>query len=152
MLGNREDAEEATQDVFLNIHRNLADFRGESSISTWIYRITYNICLRRREQMASQNRVFSESADRDAEFADESPDAHEIIAKREMSVLLQEAIAQLPTNEAAVITLLYLEEKTYAEIGEILSMPAGTVATSLHRGRNRLRSIIKEMEDDMRSM
>lgn len=140
MLGTREDAEEATTDVFLKIHNGLAGFRGDAQITTWIWRITTNVCLSRR----AKKKI--ETVPMDNDLAGENPDAEQMSPSPEELFLREEAredlgraIAKLPEQEGAIITLFYLEGMKYDEIATILSLPAGTVATALHRGRERLR-------------
>jgi RNA polymerase sigma-70 factor (ECF subfamily) len=137
MLGSREEAEEAAQDVFLRIHRSLGGFQGRAKISTWIWRITTNVCLSRRELKRTPV-ITSLDEDGAAEVLDENPDPESSFIVREESDRLGRSIAALPDKEAAAITLYYLEGMDYKEIAEILDIPAGSVATALHRGRERL--------------
>ena len=124
MLGSREEAEEAAQDVFLRIHRSLAGFGGRAKISTWIWRITTNVCLSRREaQRKSMTVPLDEGAA--AEVSDESPDPECSFIVREEKDRLGRSIASLPDREAAAITLYYIEGMDYKEIAAILDMPAG---------------------------
>ena len=75
MLGNHEDAEEAAQDIFLNIYRSLDNFRGESKMSTWIYHITSNVCISRLRKKQLDTRSFDEPFGEDgATLADMIPD------------------------------------------------------------------------------
>lgn len=145
VLGNREDAEEATIDVFMRIHRGLGDFRGESQLSTWIWRITANVCLTRK----ARRKIHMVSLDA-GEFRDDPRD-DERNSNPEERFLAQEGgeelaglIAELPAQEASAIALFYLEEMKYHEISAILQIPPGTVATLLHRGRERLRKRVCE--------
>ncbi len=137
MLGSREEAEEAAQDVFLRIHRSLGGFQGKARISTWVWRITTNVCLSRREiqRKSAAASVDPESA---AEVPDESPDPEHSFIVREESDRLGRLIASLPDREAAAITLYYLEGMDYREIARVLDLPAGSIASALHRGRERL--------------
>ncbi len=137
MLGSREEAEEAAQDVFLRIHRSLGGFQGKARISTWVWRITTNVCLTRRE-MQRKSVTASLDPDSAAELPDESPDPESSFIVREESDRLGRVIASLPDREAAVITLYYLEGMDYKEIARVLDLPAGSIATALHRGRERL--------------
>jgi RNA polymerase sigma-70 factor (ECF subfamily) len=140
MLGNREDAEEATMDVFLKIHHGLADFRGDAQLSTWIWRITTNACLSRRAKRREQTiSVESENVEEVMADLDPASNPEEVFLKEEMREALAYSIAELPEQEAAAITLFYLEGMKYEEIATILGVPMGTVATSVHRGRERLR-------------
>lgn len=137
MLGSREEAEEAAQDVFLRIHRSLGAFQGKAKISTWIWRITTNVCLSRREvqRKSMTTRLDPESS---ADVPDESPDPECSFIVREERDRLGRLIASLPDREAAAITLYYMEGMDYKDIAGILDIPAGSVATALHRGRERL--------------
>jgi RNA polymerase sigma-70 factor (ECF subfamily) len=140
MLGNREDAEEATMDVFLKIHHGLADFRGDAQLSTWIWRITTNACLSRRAKRREQTiSVESENVEEVMADLDPASNPEEVFLKEEMREALAYSIAELPEQEAAAITLFYLEGMKYEEIAAILGVPMGTVGTAVHRGRERLR-------------
>lgn len=137
MLGSREEAEEAAQDVFLRIHRSLGGFQGKAKISTWVWRITTNVCLNRRE-MKRAPETASLDPETAAEVPDDNPDPEHSFIVREESERLGAMIASLPDREAAVITLYYLEGMDYKEIARSLDLSAGSVATALHRGRERL--------------
>jgi RNA polymerase sigma-70 factor (ECF subfamily) len=143
VLGNREDAEEAVTDVFMRIHRGLSDFRGESQLSTWIWRITANVCLTRK----AGKRVHMVSLDA-GEFRDDPRDdeldsnPEERLFAQAEGERLASLIAELPDQEALAIALFYLQEMKYNEISAILQIPSGSVATLLHRGRERLRKRI----------
>lgn len=145
-LGNREDAEDATQEVFLRVHRSLDRFRGDSTISTWIFRITYNVCMTVRESRSF--RKHAELPD-EGNIEDEDPVSNPVrhIEAKDSSDRLTSAIARLSPHESAAITLFYMDDKSYDEIAAILDIPRGTVSTALHRGRERLREIL---QDDMR--
>ncbi len=149
ILGNRADAEEAVQDIFMIVHKKLDSFRGESALSTWIYTITFRACLRRR---AGPKKWFvsldDEEADRAVALPHPDPDPEALSITHETNVMLSGCIALLPPHEAAAITLYYMEEKNYDEIGTILAMPPGTVATTLHRARRHLHTLITDADKD----
>lgn len=140
MLGNREDSEEATMDVFMRVHHGLADFRGDAQLSTWIWKITTNVCLSRRARKKEQT-VSTETENIEDVIADLDPNSNPemVFLKEETREELAGSIAELPEQEAAAITLFYLDGMKYEEIATILDMPMGTVATAVHRGRERLR-------------
>lgn len=138
MLGNREDAEEAMMDVFLKIHKGLSDFRGDAKLSTWIWRITVNVCLSRRSKRKVET-VLTDSDNPEETIVDPSMNPEEHLLKEESREELARLIAELPEQEASAIALFYLDGMNYGEITAILSIPAGTVATALHRGREKLR-------------
>ncbi len=143
VLGNREQAEEATQDVFLKIYRSLNSFRGESAISTWIWRITANTCITH----ASKSRPEILPLDIDAmdSISDGEPNPEQELIRHEVHNEIADAIGRLPFREATAITLFYLEGMDYNEISTILEIPAGSVATALHRGRERLRHTLQSL-------
>lgn len=149
VLGNVEEAEEATQDVFLRIHRSLHSFRGDAVLSTWIWKITLNVCLTRRERLETMRRRRDPGDILEMHLpGDKSENAHEQVVRREQAEAVGRTISRLPQREATVITMFYLQEMTYAEISEILNIPPGSVATVLHRGRERLRKLLIGQPDE----
>jgi RNA polymerase sigma-70 factor, ECF subfamily len=145
ILGSRQDAEDATQEVFLKLYRALGDFRGESQIATWIYRITFNVCVSMRQKRRRDHPLALEAEDeRLSEIPDPGAGPDDRLAERDRRERLATCIAELPEREAAAITLFYMEEKSYADISRILEIPTGSVATALHNGRERLRRLLKE--------
>lgn len=150
ILGNKEDAEEATQDVFMRILNSLDDFRGDSSLATWIWRITANVCLSRRKKKTidtvSLNKIEFDPPDGRTEQY--SRQERSFFA-RERADIINRYISSLPPGESAVITLFYLEELSYEEISEVLKMPMGTVSTALHRGRQRLGELLRGKKGEL---
>jgi RNA polymerase sigma-70 factor (ECF subfamily) len=140
MLGNSEDSEEATMDVFMRVHHGLAEFRGDAQMSTWIWKITTNVCLSRRAKRRGGT-VSLETENVEEVIADLDPTSNPemVFLKEETREGLAGSIAELPEQEAAAITLFYLDGLKYEEIATILDSPMGTVATAVHRGRERLR-------------
>jgi len=142
MLNNREDAEEAMQDVFLRVHRSFGTFRGDAEFSTWLWRITVNVCLSRRgSRWKRRERIQVERISDD--IPDDAPGPDELLSRREERRRIAVLIARLPGREAAALTLYYMEELDYATIGRILRIPPGSVATALHRGRERLGKMLR---------
>ena len=140
MLGNREDAEESTQDIFLNIYRSLDNFRGESKISTWIYHITSNVCISRLRKKQLDTRSFDEPFGEDgATLADIIPDtgAHPetLLESEETAMTVRAQVRKLPPEWAMAISLCHFDELSYEEIAAVMEIPKATVATYIHRGR-----------------
>jgi len=139
ILKTREDAEEVAQDVFVKAYRSLADFKGDSKFSTWIYTIAHHSCLSflRKNKLQVQSLdvepVFHQADSRAGYF---SADSIELKSKIK---LVSEAIQLLSTEDAQVITLFYKSEQSLEEIGHILGIEANTVKVRLHRARTRLR-------------
>jgi RNA polymerase sigma-70 factor (ECF subfamily) len=145
ILGNREDAEEATYDVFLRVYYGLKDFRGEAQLSTWIWRITVNLCLSRKRKKNIPTQTLNDDPS-SLSFSDTTLEANPELwtQHHERREYLTDMISTLPEREAAVITLFYLEGMGYEEIAEILQIPSGSVATALHRGRERLHKLMQQ--------
>ncbi len=138
MLNSREDAEEATQDVFRKVHAGLGDFRGDAKLSTWIWRITANVCLTRLAKKRMDTVLLAgDPADEDC-----SSNPERALIGSEERKRLAELISALDPREASAINLFYYEGMRYDEISETLGVPPGTVATMLHRGRERLRAML----------
>lgn len=145
ILGSRQDAEDATQEVFLKVYNGLSDFRGEAQIATWIFRITFNVCVAIRQGRRSDLTSLSEvDGSNVSDLPDPRPGPDEKLAGRDRLERIGALIAQLPEREAAAITLFYMEDKSYADVSRILDIPAGSVATALHNGRERLRKLLKK--------
>jgi len=130
LLGNQASAEDATQEIFLKTWRALPGFRGQSSVSTWIYAIARNTCLTRR-RMEGARRVFSLDEARAAEIpSHQSPDGP--------GADLRAQIARLPPKYGSVLVLFYLEDRSYQQVALALDLPLGTVKTYLHRAKKEL--------------
>ena len=144
MLGNREDAEEATQDIFLSVHGALDNFRGDSKISTWIYRITSNECISRLRKKQLDMRSLDEPVgdDRDTMFGDFIPsnkaDPEELLESGETAKLIRSKVRDLPPDWAMAVSLYHFDDLSYDEIAEVMGIPKATVATYIFRGRKKL--------------
>jgi len=145
ILGNKQDAEDATQDVFVTFHRKAGDFRGEAKMSTWLYRIAVNASLNmvRKRRFVSFFDVFSLlNSDGDhTEYEPRSPDWYrpdkQFENKREQE-LLDKALAKLPASQRAAFTLKKFEGLSYQEIALILSTSLSSVESLIHRARKNL--------------
>ena len=143
MLGNHEDAEEAAQDIFLSIYRSLDKFRQESKMSTWIYRITSNVCISRLRKKQLVIQSLDEPFDEDGttladELYEKDSDPETLLETGETAEIVRSQVRQLPPNWAMAISLFYFDELSYDEIAEILEIPRATVATYIFRGRKQL--------------
>ena len=139
MIKSREDAEEVAQDVFVKTYRSLANFRGESKFSTWLYTITNTTCitfLRKKKlevHSLDNEKVFEVADSRDSGFR-----ANMIEQKSRVS-MVNRAIAMLNPDDAEIITLFYKAEQTLDEIARILKIEVNTAKVRLHRARGRLK-------------
>jgi RNA polymerase sigma factor (sigma-70 family) len=136
---NREDAEEIAQDIFVKAYRSLADFRGASKFSTWLYTIVRTSCitfLRKRKM----HTVSLDNEKASAEWEDrESGFRANTIEQRSRHGMINEAIRLLAPDDNQVITLFYKGEQSLEEIGKIMGLDPNTVKVRLHRARQRLK-------------
>jgi len=136
---NREDAEEIAQDVFVKAYRSLADFRGESKFTTWLYTIVTTTCitfLRRKKldvHSLDNEKVFEVADSQNSSFR-----ANQVEQKSKVQ-MINEAIKLLSVDDARIITLFYQGEQSLEEIGRIIGAEPNTVKVKLHRARQRLK-------------
>lgn len=133
MLKNKEDTEEVTQDVFIKALKKLPGFRKESKFSTWLYRIAYNESisfLRRQRNLQSLD--------------DNSPEpqiearAIDSLKEEERLRYIQQALDQLQAEDAAILTMFYLQDLSLQEIADITGQQSNTLKVRLHRARKRM--------------
>ncbi len=148
MIGDREEALDLSQEIFVSVHGSVARFRGDSRLSTWIFRIARNHCLNRLKYLGRRERGRStELSDVDegelASHNDAQP-ADEQISARETQKLVQTAIAELPEEYRLLVVLRDVEGLSYSEIAAITDQPEGTVKSRLHRARSALADLIEK--------
>ena len=136
---NREDAEEVAQDIFIKAYKSLADFKGNSKFSTWLYTIVYttSITFLRKKRLETTS-IDDENTFLQLENQDSAFNANTIEHKSKMAMLNQ-AISMLSADDAQLITLFYKGEQSLEEIGTVLGVEANTVKVRLHRARTRLK-------------
>lgn len=152
MLGDREEALDLSQEVFASIHASVARFRGESRLSTWIFRVAKNHCLNRLKylQRRHRNRSTEISSVPESELEacapSRRPDEH--IAESELRALVRRGIALLDEEHRLLLVLRDIEGLSYHEIAEITEQPEGTVKSRLHRARASLARIVAQLEKE----
>ncbi|OAV74689.1 Sigma-24 [Bacteroidales bacterium Barb7] len=139
IVGNREDAEELTQDVFMKVYRSLPAFKGDSSFPTWLYRIAYNTAISETRRKKYEFPAIEESLL--ANISEEETDLSE------QTDHLEAALALLPLDERAVILLYYMEDKAVEEVSAITGLSASNVKTKLFRIRKKLFVLLKRLEE-----
>lgn len=148
MVRKREEAHEVAQDCFLKAFRSLSEFRGESKFTTWLYRIVYTTSLnhlrRKNPELLSTDDELHPVALPDAG----TPDAGWLIEREERNFSLRSAIAELSPDDAAIITLFYLQEQSLEEIGEITGISLTNAKTKLCRARQRLKTLLNDRAFD----
>ena len=134
MLGDRALAEETAQEVFIRVWKGLGSYRGQSSVSTWIYAIARNTCLTALRMKAAHATVSLESPG----VAAEAEARHAPAPARSGGPDVLAAVAQLPEKHRQALLLYHMEERSYEEVAAMLDLPMGTVKTYLHRARREL--------------
>jgi RNA polymerase sigma-70 factor (ECF subfamily) len=130
MLGNPEDARDTSQDVFLTCLRKLSGFRGASTFTTWLHRITVNACYD-----ALRKRGREELVGDDQGGFPERPGSSDLADEAAMALDIQRALLRVPEEFRVVLVMHDVQAIPYDEIAEALGAPVGTVKSRLHRGR-----------------
>ena len=153
-LGNRVDAYDLTQETFIRLYRSLPRFRGESSLMTWLYRITVNVCRDELRRQKRRNIVFAgfvEDKKADTENNNvyrnylhagvSSPE--EILERKEFCSTVQLCLHSLPEKYRLILVMREIRGMSYKEIAEILQCPRGTVKSRLYSARQVFRKRFK---------
>lgn len=158
MLSNPDIAYDAAQETFLRIFKSISKFKMEAKFSTWIYRITSNVCIdiirknRKNEYntISIDKKIHLSEGDITLELKDDSLEPDELYEKSQKEKMLMELINELPEEQKQIIVLRDIQDMSYFEISNILKLPEGTVKSRLNRTRLKLRSRItsdKELSD-----
>ena len=143
MCGNREDAQDCLQDAMIRIYKALPTFKGQSSFSTWAYRITMNTCLddlrRKKTRQASS---LDAMLDLGWSPADEENTPERSYGEKEVRRELSKAIQSLPEDMRAAVVLRDVQGFSYEEIASMLNINIGTIKSRISRGREKLREIL----------
>jgi RNA polymerase sigma-70 factor (ECF subfamily) len=149
LLGDRDEALDLSQDVFLRVFRTIHRFRGHSSLRTWIYRIAVNQARNRHRFWRRRHRADQVSLDAHvAAHGDclSGPDAgpDRVLAQKELAFRLQHALDRLPFDQRTAIVLREVDGLSYEEIAYSLRVAVGTVKSRLTRARQSLRTALRE--------
>jgi RNA polymerase sigma-70 factor, ECF subfamily len=151
-LGDRQEANDSAQDVFIKVFRSLKKFRFESTFSTWLYRIAANTCKNRlkssyfrhqKKRVRFDNPGETQDGQYAAEIHDKTPSPMVELEKKERMMLIQKAIASLPTDQSTVVVLRDIEGLSYEEVANITGLNFGTVKSRLSRARQQLRKKLR---------
>ena len=146
IVGDEEDADDVAQEAFVRAYRALPRFRGDSKFSSWLYRIATNRALTHLKKRKRRAQTVDIDAGPHIEAAAiegthvESPE--KFVLDDEFRRGVREAVKELPSKYRVVVTLFYLEERSYKEVAETLGIPMGTLKTHLHRARALLKEIL----------
>ncbi len=122
MLGDRVEAEDLAQDVFVKVYRSMKGFRGDSLFSTWLYRITANSCLNHRRKGGQENRIVEFSEESGSIVSECESNPHSLLEEKELKLCLERAIEELPQEQRIVLLLRDVEGLSYEAIAESLEL------------------------------
>lgn len=158
LLNNTEDANDAVQQILIQVYRSLSGLGNPASFRSWLFMIARNKCidqLRRKSSLSFSD--FGDATGMDGGdddegedfsplqyFRDPSPLPDEVIERHETQRILREAIARLPERPRQVVALRYTTDLSFAEIGEVLNMNENTAKTLFQRAKNQLRYYLKQ--------
>jgi len=154
MLGRREEAEDVAQEVFVQVFKAIDQFRGDSKLSTWVYRIAVNLCKNRSKYLSRRHAGEQDDVDdvldrqaltsaKGVSVGDVSrPD--ELVEGMQMEVIVKRAIAQVDPEFREVLILRDVEDMVYEDIAAVTGLPEGTVKSRIHRGRAQLRALVEK--------
>ncbi len=157
MLGNHEEAEDLSQDVFVTVFKSIDKFRGDSKLSTWLYRIAANQCKNRYKYLARRQfhaaKPLDELSERDAAGRDGGPvmplqaqisEPDKIVEGKRLEEAIQREIAALEDEQRLLVILRDIQGLSYHEMATITELPEGTVKSRLHRARMNLKKRLKK--------
>lgn len=153
MVKGREDAEEVAQDVFIKAYRYLADFRGASKFSTWLYTIVNNTCITwLRKKKLDVHSLDNEQVFARADNIDSGARA-DLVEQKSRQAMVNEAIALLNRDDAEIITLFYKAEQSLEETAQVLGIEVNAAKVRLHRARGRLKEKMEtHFQEEVRNL
>jgi RNA polymerase sigma-70 factor (ECF subfamily) len=145
MLGDQQDALDASQEAFFRAYRALDSFRGDSKFSVWLYRLASNVCLdmlRKRSQ--AQVVSLSDEEGEELSIPDSSPGPEAALEKKELRRMVRQGLAQLDPAFRQVLILREISGLSYEEIAAVTGLEPGTVKSRIFRARKKLAAILME--------
>ena len=142
MMGNPTEAEDMTQEVFLQLFNKIGMFRGESAFTTWLHRMTVNQVLMHFRKKSTRSELLTDEGETPVQIVKgtENPGAAPVIDR----IGLENALKQLPTGYRTVFVLHDVEGYEHYEIAEMLGIAEGTSKSQLHKARLKLRQLIRQ--------
>ena len=139
MIPHEADRQDMCQDIFVKVFQNLKKFKFKSKLSTWIAQISYNHCLNylEKKKIPLLEDIASDNMTNGWPAQENSPETDAV--NHDISTLLKESIASLPAHFRTIVTLYHLDDMSYNEISEVMSIPVGTIKSYLFRARKLLK-------------
>ncbi len=149
MLGDHDDALDMAQETFIRVYKSLSNFKGNSSFSTWLFRITTNICrdeLRKRQRkLTTYSLSENEDKKKNLKSVEEKNNPERLSMTKELNTEIQKKIDLLNPKQKAVFVLKEFQDLSYQEIADILEISMGTVKSRLSRARRSLRKDLNQI-------
>ena len=148
MVKNDNDVEDIAQEVFIKIYRNLNSFKEESSLYTWIYRITINVCIdelkKRKKVVYLDEKIETKDGEIEFQVSDTGKSLHELTEEKDLREILLKCVRKLSEDQRTMIILRDIKGFTYMEIAEMTKMNLGTVKSKINRARSALKQLLEE--------
>ncbi len=146
MMKNQNEVEDLAQEVFLKVYKNLDRFKGDSSLYTWIYKITVNLCLdelkKRKNIIYLDEKISVEEGEIDKELPSNERSQEELYEDKELKENLHRCINKLPDKQKMMIVLRDIKGFSYDEIAKITNNKIGTVKSQINRARLKLKELL----------
>jgi len=155
LLGRRDEAEDLAQEVFVQVFKSIDTFRGESKLSTWIYRIATNVCKNRsiylsRRHVGRQDDVHAMieraplSKAKGVSVGEDIGRPDELVEGMQIEIIVKHCIAQVEPEFREALILRDVEDMSYEDMCAVTGLPVGTIKSRLHRGRAQLRYLVEK--------
>jgi RNA polymerase sigma-70 factor (ECF subfamily) len=157
LMGNRDDAEDQAQEVFLKVYRGIKDLDDTATLTAWIYRITTNACFdalakRKRRPQAAPLEPPDAEGDAEPRYADpRAASPEDVVLRREDRACLEETLAQLDSTSRAALILRDVEDRPYQEVADILSIGMSATKMRIHRARLAFQQLLEQICPDLRA-
>jgi RNA polymerase sigma-70 factor (ECF subfamily) len=141
---NPTDAADLTQDALIRFIRAIGSYRGDTKLSTWLYRLVVNLGIdRMRRRGAPPIRLDDEDSDVDVASEDPIDDVAGVAERAEEAQIVRAAVAKLPDAQRLALTLHYFEDQRYEDIADVMGVPLNTVKSHIRRGKERLAVLLR---------
>lgn len=153
IVGNYDDANDLAQEVLIRIFKSIGSFKQQSSFSTWIYRITTNVCLdeirkrKNRKVISLDEEIKLDDGEMKRQIVSDDPLPEDMAEKSEMRKIVNDAINRLSEEHKIVIVLRDIQGFSYEEISQIIKCPEGTVKSRINRARQVLKNILQSKRE-----
>lgn len=148
MVKNENEVEDIAQEVFVKIYKNLKNFKEESSLYTWIYRITINVCIdelkKKKNVVYIDEKIETADGEMEMQLEDTAKGPEHLAEDEELKRKITNCIRKLPIDQRTMIILRDIKGFTYMEIAEMTKINLGTVKSKINRARTALKQILEE--------